>query len=42
MRNTNVELKNELFEKILHPKRIFRLISEYGEDVVYDIYFTEE
>jgi hypothetical protein len=42
MRNMNVELKNELFAKVLHPKRIMRLIEEFGEELIYDIYFTEE
>jgi hypothetical protein len=42
MRNMNVELKNELFAKVLHPKRIMKLIEEFGEDMIYNIYFTEE
>jgi hypothetical protein len=33
---TNFE---EIVAKALHPKRIFRLIEEYGEDEIYDNYF---
>ena len=33
------ELGEEIIAKALHPKRIFRLIAEYGEDEVYDNYF---
>jgi hypothetical protein len=33
------ELGEEIIAKALHPKRIFRLIEEYGEDEIYDIYF---
>jgi len=25
--------------KALHPKRMLRLMEEYGEDVIYDCYF---
>ena len=41
MRNFKLELNEEIIAKALHPKRIFRLIEEYGEEVVYDIYFDE-
>jgi hypothetical protein len=41
MRNSNLDLKEEIIAKALHPKRIFRLIEEYGEDEIYDIYFDE-
>jgi len=41
MRNSNLDLKEEIIAKALHPKRILRLIKEYGEDEVYDIYFDE-
>ena len=27
--------------KALHPKRMLRLMSEYGEDEIYNIYFDE-
>jgi hypothetical protein len=33
------ELGQEIVAKALHPKRIFRLIKEYGEDEVYNNYF---
>jgi hypothetical protein len=33
------ELGEEIIAKALHPKRIFRLIAEYGEDEIYDNYF---
>jgi hypothetical protein len=32
-------LGEEIIAKALHPKRIFRLIQEYGEDEVYNNYF---
>jgi hypothetical protein len=31
------ELGEEIIAKALHPKRIFRLIEEYGEDEIYNI-----
>ena len=41
MRNLNQDLKEEIIAKALHPKRIFRLIEEYGENEIYDIYFDD-
>jgi len=41
MRNSNLELKEEIIAKALHPKRIFRLIEEYGEDEIYYIYLDD-
>ena len=35
------ELGEEIIAKALHPKRIFRLIEEYGEDQIYNTYFDE-
>ena len=35
------ELGEEIIAKALHPKRIFRLIEEYGEDEVYNTYFDD-
>jgi hypothetical protein len=35
------ELGEEIIAKALHPKRIFRLIEEYGEDKIYNIYFDD-
>jgi hypothetical protein len=35
------ELGEEIIAKALHPKRIFRLIQEYGEDEIYNIYFDD-
>ena len=35
------ELGEEIVAKALHPKRIFRLIEEYGENEVYNIYFDD-
>jgi hypothetical protein len=35
------ELKKEIIAKALHPKRIFRVIEEYGEDEIYNIYFDD-
>jgi len=41
MRNSNLDLKEEIIAKALHPKRIFKLIEEYGEDEIYDIYLDD-
>jgi hypothetical protein len=41
MQNSNLELKEEIIAAALHPKRIFRLIEEYGEEEIYNIYFDE-
>ena len=41
MRNSNLDLKEEIIAKALHPKRIFKLIEEYGEEEIYDIYFDD-
>jgi len=41
MRNSNLELKEEIIAAALHPKRIFRLIEEYGEEEIYNNYFDE-
>ena len=35
------ELAEEIIAKALYPKRIFRLIEEYGEDEIYNIYFDD-
>ena len=35
------ELGEEIIAKALHPKRIFRLIEEYGEDEIYNTYFDD-
>jgi hypothetical protein len=35
------ELGEEIVAKALHPKRIFRLIEEYGEDEIYNTYFDD-
>jgi hypothetical protein len=35
------ELTEEIIAKALHPKRIFRLIEEYGEEEIYNIYFDD-
>ena len=41
MRDSNQDLKEEIIAKALHPKRIFRLIEKYGEDIIYDIYLDD-
>ena len=41
MKTTKADLHEEVIAKSLHPKRIIRLIEEYGEDLVYNIYFDE-
>jgi len=35
-------LGEEIIAKALHPKRIFRLIQEYGEDEIYNTYFDDD
>jgi hypothetical protein len=41
MRNSNLDLKEEIVAKALHPKRIFKLIETYGEDEIYYIYLDD-
>jgi hypothetical protein len=41
MRNLNLNLKEEIIAAALHPKRIFKLIEKYGEDIIYDIYLDD-
>jgi hypothetical protein len=35
-------LGEEIIQKALHPKRMLRLMEEYGEDEIYKCYFDEE
>jgi len=35
MKETKADLNEEVIAMALHPKRIFRLISEYGEEEIY-------
>jgi hypothetical protein len=39
IKNNFQELGQEIIEKALHPKRMLRLMTEYGEDEVYNNYF---
>jgi hypothetical protein len=41
MKITKTDLNEEVIAKALHPKRIFDLISKYGEDEIYNIYFED-
>ena len=41
MRNSNVDLNEEIITKALHPKRMLRLMQEYGENEIYNCYFDE-
>ena len=41
IKNNFEDLGEEIIAKALHPKRIFRLIEEYGEDEIYNIYFDD-
>ena len=36
------ELGEEIVIKALHPKRMLRLMEEYGEDEIYFNYFNED
>ena len=42
IKNKNKELNEEIIIKAIHPKRMLRLMQEYGEDEVYKCYFDEE
>jgi hypothetical protein len=42
IKEKNKELNEEIIEKALHPKRMLRLMQEYGEEDIYSIYFDEE
>jgi hypothetical protein len=35
------DLGEEIIKKALHPKRMLRLMNEYGEDEIYKCYFDE-
>jgi type I restriction enzyme S subunit len=35
------KLGEEIIQKALHPKRIFKLIEIYGEDEIYNNYFDD-
>ena len=41
MKKSFIDLKEEIIAKALHPKIIFKLIEEYGEEYIYDIYFED-
>ncbi len=36
------DLGEEIIQKALHPKRMLRLMEEYGEDEIYKCYFDED
>jgi hypothetical protein len=42
MKNSNTNLKEEIIAAALNPKRIFRMIAEYGEDEIYNCYLDDE
>ena len=35
IKNKNKDLNEEIIQKALHPKRMLRLMAEYGEDGVF-------
>ncbi len=39
IKNNFQELGEEIIQKALHPKRMLRLMAEYGEDIIYECYF---
>jgi hypothetical protein len=39
IKNSREILNDELIKKSLNPKRLLRLMSLYGEDEIYNIYF---
>ena len=42
IKNKNQDLNEEIIIKALHPKRMLRLMEEYGEDEIYKCYFDED
>jgi hypothetical protein len=36
------ELGEEIIQKALYPKRMLRLMEEYGEDEIYKYYFDDD
>ncbi len=38
----NKDLNEEIIQKALHPKRMLRLMAEYGEDEIYNCYFNND
>ncbi len=41
IKDKNKELNEQIIQKSLHPKRMLRLMEEYGEDDIYNVYFDE-
>jgi hypothetical protein len=41
MKEIKSDLNEEVIAKALHPKRMLRLMNEYGEDEIYNIYFDD-
>jgi len=39
IKEKNKDLNEEIIIKALHPKRMLKLMSEYGEDKIYNCYF---
>jgi len=42
IKEKNRELNEEIIMKALHPKRMLRLMEEYGEDEIYTCFFNDE
>jgi len=42
IKNKNKDLNEAVVFKALHPKRMLRLMEEYGEDEIYNCYFNDE
>jgi hypothetical protein len=42
IRSNFKDLGEEIVIKALHPKRMLRLMAEYGEDEIYKCYFDED
>jgi len=41
MKKIKADLNEEVVAMALHPKRIFKLIDQYGEEEIYNIYFDD-
>ncbi len=42
IKKKNQDVNEEIIIKALHPRRILRLIEEYGEEEIYKCFFDEE
>ena len=41
IKEKNQELNDEIIKKAIHPKRMLKLMNDYGEDYIYNCYFDD-